>query len=320
MSFFRLESGVDQNTQGACPRLWNSAFVDYDGSVYACCHYQPGTFGNLLHEPLESIREGAAATRMREQALRTGTPCFSACSILTADERSAPTPSDPRVPGPIERLHLLFGEGCGLDCVMCHQDHRNPSMLSADMVMAQTSPLPDTVIEVQGGEPLQLKESRAYLRAIIAQGHRPTVITNGLFLSGELARTLVTGCSRIKVSLNAASAAVHDNVNRGSSWTKVIGNLKEAVRLRDDVDRSARLIGHMTLVAQNYREAAAFVALCAELELDGIEFGFDAQTLPYALAQDREIDLLRKQMRTVVAKHGERLRLRPDRLLRLGLL
>src|SRR5262249_12191523 len=163
----------------ACPRLWDSAFVDRDGKVYACCHYLPYPIGNIHDAPLEQIRHGETAVQIRSAALLSGTACFDSCSILTEAEKRASSRLVGVEATSLKRLHILFGEGCKLACVMCNQDHRSAEMLDAELALRNAAPEARTAIEVQGGEPLQLKESRKYLATVIDRGWAPTIITNG---------------------------------------------------------------------------------------------------------------------------------------------
>lgn len=310
----------ERQQNAACPRLWDSAFVGMDGQVYACCHYLPHAIGNIHDAPLEQIRHGNTATNMRRAALSSGTGCFSSCSILTETEKQAALRLDSVEPKRLERMHILFGEGCKLACVMCNQDHSNAEMLDADLVLRNAVPETGTAIEIQGGEPLQLKESRKYLATIIERGWAPTIITNGLQLTGQLGESALQGCSRVKISLNAATQATHEAVNRGSSWARVIGNVRKAVQLKASRPRTARLIGRMTLVPLNLREAAAFIWLCVDLGLEGVEYGYDSRSVPAALANDPFArEALKEEIRAAHAACSDRIYIQTHRLAGLGL-
>ncbi len=311
---------VESRRVNACPRLWNSVFLDKDGRVYACCHYLPQAMGDIRYAPLEQIRKGPAASELRRAALTFGTACFDSCSILTDDERDAAASLDSTDIQPLERLHVLFGEGCRLACVMCNQDHRSAEMLDSELVLRHATPDAETSIEIQGGEPLQLKESRAYLAAIIKMGRAPTIITNGLQLDGSLGNEVVRGCSRIKISINAATRATHEAINRGSSWDRVIGNIRNAVKLKRTLSRAARLVGRMTLVPQNLHEVGAFMRLCLDLGMDAVEYGYDARTLPSAIGRDPEmLQKLRDEVRAAHADCSGHLSVQIHRLAAIGL-
>ncbi len=304
----------------ACPRLWNSAFLDRDGKVYACCHYLPQAMGDIHDASLEQIRDGAAASELRRAALSFGTACFDSCSILTDDERDAAASLDGTDARPLERLHVLFGEGCRLACVMCNQDHHSAEMLDSELVLRNATPDADTAIEIQGGEPLQLRESRKYLAAIMKKGWAPTIITNGLQLDGPLGDEVVRGCARVKISLNAATRATHEAVNRGSSWDRVIGNIRNAVKLKRTLPRAARLVGRMTLVPQNLHETGAFMRLCLDLGMDAVEYGYDARTVPSALGRDPEmLRKLKDEVRAAHADCGSHISIQIHRLAAIGL-
>jgi sulfatase maturation enzyme AslB (radical SAM superfamily) len=303
-----------------CPRLWTSAFVDRDGEVYACCHYQPASMGNISHATLAEIRSGPAATEMRRESLANGTPCLATCTLLSDAERNHPVVLGPAAPGHLERLKVLFGEGCTLACTMCGQNHRDPRTLSAALVLAKAPTDIGTQIEVQGGEPLLLKESRAYLRELIRLGRRPSVITNGLFLKGELAREIVGGCADVKVSINAATEQTHELVNRGSSWRVIIANLQAAVSIRDQASRPAKIIGHMTLVPENVFEAAEFIGLCAQLKLNGAEFGYDRAVPEYLAKNQDRAAALSASLVKAISDYGSIISITELRLRLLGLI
>jgi MoaA/NifB/PqqE/SkfB family radical SAM enzyme len=132
--------------------------------------------------------------------------------------------------------------GCNLKCSFClvrqRQEITDTLLRAEDYARfireaAEQGRTPIFAIAIQGYEPL-LPEALPYTQAILATGRflgRPTtLVTNGVNLADSLDLLTTLSPNKIAISLDAASAAVHDRI-RGvaGAWTATVGGIKRAV-------------------------------------------------------------------------------------------
>jgi sulfatase maturation enzyme AslB (radical SAM superfamily) len=132
--------------------------------------------------------------------------------------------------------------GCNLRCSFCLVRQRQEitdTLLRAEdyarFIREATARgrTPIFAIAIQGYEPL-LPEALPYTQAILATGRfvgRPTtLVTNGVYLADALDLLTTLSPNKIAVSLDAASAAVHDRI-RGvaGAWNATVDGIKRAV-------------------------------------------------------------------------------------------
>jgi molybdenum cofactor biosynthesis enzyme MoaA len=196
-------------------------------------------------------RGGPAAFRANQIAV--------IASILDGAERPATTP-----------LEVVFPATsfCNYDCLMCSHgatgtlaDERPPAFYAA---LAAIAPGLGR-IEVLGGEPLASPVFRAVLAGetfAAAPQLEVALTTNGSYLTpAELARYRHVRLGHVTVSLNAATAATYQAVNRGLPWARVRPNL-DALLAAHRAARNPRAITYsMVILRANLHEVEAFAAL-----------------------------------------------------------
>jgi len=202
---------------------------------------------------------------------------------------------------------------------MCWQDHRKRLTLDHNVAISNVDLAPVRTVKLQGGEPLAIKSLRRYFDHVTSLGHRVSLITNGTLINDEWAEKIANHSDFIEISINAASKNVHERVNLGSNWERV---LKGIARLKDARARHSsklRIYGHMTLVADNLHEIAAFIKTGQSLGFDELRFGYDKQ-VPTMLAKNEVLrDRLRQEV-TQAARGFSKRYVDDSRLRQLGLL
>src|SRR5262245_42250235 len=84
-----------------CHLLWDSAFIDQHGDVYACCRSAPGLLGNISRADMSTIWTGSAAlAAFRAQSANGQLRCAAGCNILSPEEKAGvrPPPIYPEYP------------------------------------------------------------------------------------------------------------------------------------------------------------------------------------------------------------------------------
>lgn len=264
-----------------CPRLWERAFIAVNGNVYTCCHHMPmPPSGNIHEKTLEEIWNGKRLQMWRWLSAHGGLYCYEHCNLLSEAERKLifnPISHKKTMPyRSLRYLTILFGEFCNIQCTMCDQDHRNPMTVGLDAIKMKIRWDHIEVINIQGGEPLAMKECKqAYLYLTEELGKKVNFLTNGTLINDEWAVHIAKGSLCTTISINATSREVHEKVMRGAHWDKVIEGIH---RLRDTRDRlNSQLIvaAHFTMTEENVHQAPDFIAFANELGFDEVKFGFD---------------------------------------------
>jgi MoaA/NifB/PqqE/SkfB family radical SAM enzyme len=161
---------------------------------------------------------------------------------------------------------------------------------------------PFTDIVIQGGEPLYIPECIRYLNYLESVGKKYTLLTNGLLIDYEIADKLSKGAKRVTISLNAASREIHELVNRGSRWTKILDNIQLLTEARKRNGTDLEVWGRMTITNYSLHEVSKFLREWQSFGFDHINFGYDRETVPALLDANPEFKAqLRKEVMNELA-------------------
>lgn len=300
-----------------CHLLWDSAFINQHGDVFACCHSAPAALGNIAHADMSTIWKGGALAEFRAQSKAGALACAVTCNILSPEEKAGlrrPPASDehPR------NIWLLWGEFCHIRCIMCPQDHQSRIALDGEVLKRQVDWARVEEVEIQGGEIFVMKGALEFYRWLTTTaGKKVNVITNGLLVTRAWADHMVHTASWIDVSVNGATKETHERVNAGSTFERVIDNLRGLVRAKQSGGGSALVIYKFTIVPENAHEIPDAIALADEIGCDQIAFGYD-RTVPAFLASNPEVA---SRLRTrLAAMPALSIAIEQKRLTHLGLL
>jgi radical SAM protein with 4Fe4S-binding SPASM domain len=269
-----------------CPKLWNSAFISQNGDVFKCCHATDARLGNIYEEALSTIWNGPRYLTERTRSLAGQLSCYDACTILDKARINVPSGADARPDySALSQLHILFGEGCNIACVMCWQAHGDRAELSFERLIEHVGIEHVTTLKLQGGEPLKLKSCERYFRYAAARGKRLSFLTNGTLINEEWAALIAEHSDTIAVSLNAATKDTHESINRGSRWDDVLANIRRLRDVRDERRSRLKIVGHMTIIPTNVHEIGAFIEGFGSFGCDAANFGY-SKAVPELLGRD----------------------------------
>jgi len=271
-----------------CTWVHDSMMVDATGNVYACCHHQPGVVGNIYETPLKDIFNGERIQEFRQQEIDGTLACAKNCTLR--QNRKVPKESVQHdYHEDFDQLLIEFGEFCNLACVMCRQDHGSRLELDPDIVVSRIE-LPKSAPRVvfYGGEPLILKSALAFFDHCARHKAKVSFITNGTAITEDMAAKIARHCHGITLSLNAATSEVHEIVNVGSKFDRVLRNVKRVVRAKQELNSNVAICGHMTIVVQNIHEVPEFIGKRVEFGFEYVNFSFD-RTIPEFLAKNPEL-------------------------------
>ena len=270
--------------RAVCHYPWDTLYIEPDGAVFFCCHKKPYCIGNIYSQSLEQIMIGLPAAKARRESREGTLACFEKCTrapsrrYYNAGNERYPVPSEPR----IKEVHINISTRCNISCVMCRQDHKSREALDYKKLIAAVNWDLSPRLIIQGGEPLVVPAARKLADFVASSTNsRLTLITNGTALTGKWRSILVSGGHECRFSLNGASRATHEAVNRGSSWPRVMAGVRKLAALREKKSSRLYITLRMTVVPINASEMAAFVRFANEEGYaNRIAFGFDKKTMP----------------------------------------
>jgi MoaA/NifB/PqqE/SkfB family radical SAM enzyme len=310
-----------------CNYVFGAVFIDRDGEVYACCHKQPQSYGNVCRSPLTTILATPAVVHHQEQSRAGGLACFTTCNLLNFNEKMEHPPygHDRSIYPAIAKLTLSLGWFCNVNCVMCPQDHAERRFLPVNVLRDHVDWERVDEVICEGGEPLAAPTAHALWDMLIARGKKVNFVTNGLILTGRTIAKLTRHSDYLYISFNAATRDTYTRVVRGGSWDRLMRGLRLVQEARAADASPLKIIGHFTIVEDNLHEIAAFIDLAAALDLDIVNFGYNRIAHMGACIDEllRNDDWLRRtladEIRGASSRVNTRVAIDPSRLQYLGL-
>lgn len=298
-----------------CHVLWSSVFIDSKGDVFACCHSKPGMYGNIHKESLKNIIDTSDELRRFKRASLDGSlACSKQCSFPAWDNCTI----HEKYP---HKLWLTYGTFCNQRCIMCYQSWKPKRSLDNEILKKNIDWAKIRDIELQGGEILAMEGAkRLYLWLTQKLNKKIDLLTNGMLIDDAWARHLVLGSNWIAVSVNAATKATHELVNRGSNYGRVIGNIEKLICLKKRYNSKISIGYRFTIVKENICEIAQTIGLADKLGCDVVSFGYDESVAPFLDQNEKLRQKIKDQIALVMSND---LDIEVDvlnRLPRLGLL
>jgi SynChlorMet cassette radical SAM/SPASM protein ScmF len=243
--------------------------------------------------------------------------------LLHADpdgEPRHPVPSpiaEPTVPA-LQQIYFYVTRDCNARCYHCYQPTtkvangaRPPAagQLGAERFLAlvdDARPLGLEKVKFSGGEPLLRADLPDIMAGVGARGLRMSIETNGYLIDDRLASVLAGNEVSVSISLDGATAAVHDAL-RGhpGSFDRVM----RALRLLSDRGWPAHVI--MSVSHRNLDQVDAVLAVaasvgCKLVKLNPVNTLGRAQRLEktQTLLDMRELLALYERRRELEARHG----------------
>jgi len=186
-------------------------------------------------------------------------------------------------------------DDCNLKCVMC-EEHSPFSQRQADRIACgqpsrrmdirvleqvldelKDHP-PREIIPSTMGEPLLYQDFDRIIGLCRLYGIRLNLTTNGTFPRRgvqEWARIIIPVGSDVKISFNGVSAATQQSIMRNTQLETVIDNIRNFVRLRDELavagGNYCSVTLQLTFLEQNLSEIPDVVRLAAALNVDRVK-------------------------------------------------
>ncbi len=120
------------------------------------------------------------------------------------------------------------------------------------------------------GETLLYKELPDMAAYAKERGLDVAVTTNGVLLSPDIARRMIPSLTWLRISLNAGSPKTYALVHgtKKEDFNKVIGNIKEAVKLKHRLKSSCTIGVQFLLLNENYKEVHRLAGILQDAGVD----------------------------------------------------
>ncbi len=173
---------------------------------------------------------------------------------------------------PVLPLYLAVepNNSCNYHCPHCQVSHWSKPRIDLDVphlvrILDQFPRVIDVILQGMG-EPFLNKATPAMLGVLRERGIEGIVTTNGSVMTPGVREDLVRSRTHVVFSIDGATKEVFESVRVGSSFDRVVTNVRALVAARQD--RAQRLEARMVVSRANVHELPAVVDLVADLGLD----------------------------------------------------
>lgn len=176
-------------------------------------------------------------------------------------------------------IQLEITNVCNLRCTMCDRwkwDLASKKELTNDHFFSlfdELSSLGTQHILISGGEPLLRKGFQDLIRYITQKGIKVTVITNGVFLTEDIATVLIESDATTIISLDGSNEETYSKIRgRTGLFSSILKNIATLVRLRD-MNKKGYISIHFVIQKHNLNDAIPFFDLGKKLRVNTISYG-----------------------------------------------
>ena len=170
------------------------------------------------------------------------------------------------------RLVFELTNVCNLNCVMCGRNAATFKPTYFDIAwLEKTKSVLDKIEEVTlmgWGEPTIHPEFNRFLEWAHANGLRKYFCTNGMRLDRLIDVIFDTQVDIIAVSIDGADAATNNRIRRGSDFYKVIGNIQQITKRRNNCPYMNFVF---TAMKSNIDQLPSIVKLASEIGLQEVK-------------------------------------------------
>ncbi len=178
-----------------------------------------------------------------------------------------------KVPALPSTLDIEPNNYCNFKCPHCQVTHWDKPRVNLDVAGLETllKQMPKLIrIKLQGmGEPLLNKQLLPMLKTIEARGIKTEIISNGSVMTEGICNGLLSLSTHITFSIDGATQEVFEGIRVGSSFTKVIENIK---KFAEQSQGKHTLEARTVVTKDNLHQLSDIVRLVASLKLNKATF------------------------------------------------
>ncbi len=185
---------------------------------------------------------------------------------------------------PLLTLRLDVINKCNLRCVMCHYSDpivaKKPAQsISAEQFaeyFSQVSPYVKDIMLSCGDEPLMSKHFVEILDVIAAEPVPRDVgfCTNAMLMTSRIRNAMISkGATYVLLSMDGATKSTMERIRVGSSYDRVVGNIKALRDLRASTGaRFPLMVLDFVMMRSNIHEGPIYVKMAKELGVGLLDF------------------------------------------------
>ena len=179
---------------------------------------------------------------------------------------------------------------CNLKCKHCYNQERywekaslypDLTQLQIKTIIEKIKKLGFTRLHLLGGEPLLSPNLMDFIR-IGRQYHLDvTMVTNGTLLTARKMKELcLNGLSSISFSIDGTTAQSNDAIRGLGSFGKAIGNLKECIAMRDELNSDlkksnpVRVVISFTLTKDNFETSTDLMSFARKIGVNAVNISY----------------------------------------------
>ncbi len=187
---------------------------------------------------------------------------------------------------------------CNLDCPHCNLDREHGIKVDEmneaqwkDSLTRMRNWLGPFKINFSGGEPFLRKDLPGILRHACSMGILAGVVTNGWWITDDLARSLVEmGLFNFNVSIDGLDKETHDGL-RGDGYDRAVNALRLVHKWRTELKKDTRIVVKVTMMAPNFHQLVDIARWAKAEGFDGVlyqpvEVKYDQDRLAHLWPQD----------------------------------
>ncbi len=175
-------------------------------------------------------------------------------------------------------LQIEVSSRCNACCLMCPKPFMSDEWSNGDLALEDYLKLREyferfKIIWLQGwGEPLLSRDIFEMVRVACRNDGIVGLTTNAMLLTESVSRKLIeNGINTIAISIAGAREETHESIRIGTSFNKIIENVKCLERLRRSNNaRDLKIIFTFLRIKQNIRELPEVVELASRLNVDEV--------------------------------------------------
>jgi MoaA/NifB/PqqE/SkfB family radical SAM enzyme len=177
-------------------------------------------------------------------------------------------------------MQIEISSACNLSCSICARSEfpYGPGNLPLELIRRLTPYFPflKKLILHGYGEPLAHPRFVDIMDIVSPLNCEKSFYTNGTLLAGKKAEAVLAGgVTEITVSIDSPTKALFEQIRRGASFTRVIGNVGDFIERRNRLGRRRpRVVIAAVAMKDNVEELPALVDLASSLGADVLEINY----------------------------------------------
>jgi len=212
---------------------------------------------------LRALREGMRGLILRKRG--SGDHLKSSVSLLLGGERVLGRPMN---------VTIEPTNACNLGCPICETGAKvlgrptgHMSLNNFQIIMDKIAPHTNTLMFYFMGEPFLNKDAYDMIRYAKSKGIPfITTCTNGDFANGE--KVVKSGIDEVSFQIGGMTQETHQIYRINSNLARVIGNLKETIRWKNEQHSKIRIASGFILMKHNEHEVELFLKTMKDLGVD----------------------------------------------------